>query len=72
MRCFPEPYTHSKSKIKVELNLSKFAAKSDLKNAIVFDTSDMAKKADLANKLDIGKLKNILVDLCKLSDLVKK
>ena len=66
MRCFPEPYTHSKSKIKVELNLSKFAAKSD------FDTSDMAKKADLANKLDIGKLKNILVDLSKLSDLVKK
>ena len=32
----------------------------------------MAKKADLANKLDIGKLKNILVDLSKLSDLVKK
>ena len=31
MSYFPEPCTHSKSKVKVELNLSNYAAKSDLK-----------------------------------------
>ena len=31
MSYFPEPCTHSKSKVKVELNLSHYAAKSDLK-----------------------------------------
>ena len=61
MSYFPEPHTHSKSRIELELDLSDDATKSDLKNTTGFDTSDFAKKADLANlesnfdKLDIDK-----------------
>ena len=33
MSYFPEPYTGSKNKIKVELYLANYAAKSDLKKA---------------------------------------
>ena len=49
--------------VKVELDLSNFATKTDLKNATKFDTSDFAKKIDLAHlksdvdKLDIDELK---------------
>ena len=66
MSYFPEPYTGSKNKIKVELDLSYYATKSNLKNATGVDTSDFAKKADLASlksdidALDIDKLKNVL------------
>ena len=38
MKCFPEPYTCSKSKIKVELGSSNHVRKSDFKNATVIDT----------------------------------
>ena len=41
MSYFP-PY--SKNKIGVELDLSNYATKSDLKNATVVDTSQFAKK----------------------------
>ena len=48
----------------VELYLSNYATKGDLKNATGIDTSDFGKNTDLANlkfdldKLDIDKLKN--------------
>ena len=42
-------YIHSNSKTKFELDLSNYAAESDLKNAKGVKTSDFAKKADLAN-----------------------
>ena len=45
MNYFPEPYTHSKNKIKVELALSNYATKCDLKNPAGFDASNFAKKA---------------------------
>ena len=45
MSYFPEPYTRSKNKIKVELELSNYATKSDLKSATGVDTSRLAKKA---------------------------
>ena len=51
--------------VKVKFNLSNYATKSNLKNATGVDTSDFAKKTDLANlkpdidKLDIDKLKNV-------------
>ena len=51
--------------LKFKLDLSNNAIKSDLKNAIGFDTFDFALKTDLANlksdvdKLDIDKLKNV-------------
>ena len=49
--------------VKLELDLSDFATKTDLKNATVVYTSFFAEKADLVNfksevdKLDIDKLK---------------
>ena len=45
MTYFPEPYPRSK-KIKVELDFSNYATKSDLKNEISIDTSKFAKKVD--------------------------
>ena len=61
---FPEPKS-SVGKLNVELDLSNYATKADLKNVTDVDTSDFVKKVDLANlksnvnKLDIDKLKNV-------------
>ena len=63
--------------MKVELDLSNYATKADLKNATGVDTFEFAKKVDLASlkseidKLDIGKLETTSVDLSKLNDAVK-
>ena len=63
--------------VKVELDLSNYATKADLKNATGVDTLKFAKKVDLASlkseidKFDIGKLETTSVDLSKLSDAVK-
>ena len=63
--------------MKVELDLSNYATKADLKNAAGVDTLKFAKKVDLASlkseidKFDIGKLETTSVDLSKLSDAVK-
>ena len=95
---FPEP-TSSGRKVKVELDLSNYVTKADLKNATCVYISDFDKKTYLANlmsnvdKLDIDKFKNVpngisslkskvdqlnigklqiaLVDISKLTDLVK-
>ena len=40
---FPEIYTHSKNKIKVELDLTNHATKSDFKKTAVIDISEFAK-----------------------------
>ena len=54
--------------MKVELDLSNYTTKTDLKNATGVDTSSFAKKTDLAKlksdveKLDIDKLKNELTN----------
>ena len=64
--------------VKVELDLSNYATKVDLKNATGVDTSDFAKKTDLANlkfdvdKLDINKLKNVPNNLSNLKSKVDK
>ena len=63
--------------LKVELDLSNYATKADLKNATGVNTWNFAKKDGFANlksetdKLDIGKLETTPVDLSKLSDTVK-
>ena len=68
---FPE----SKSlggKVKVELDLSNYATKADLKNATGIDTSSFPKNVDSANlksnlkKLSIDKLKNVPFSLSNL------
>ena len=74
-RCFKSnlKYDLTKNEKKVNLNLPNYGTKSDLKNA-TSDTSDFAKKADLAslktavdklNKSDV-KLKTVPVDLKKI------
>ena len=59
---FSEPKSLG-DRVKVELDLSNYATKADLKNATGVDTSKFAKKIDSADlksnfdKLDIDKLK---------------
>ena len=65
-------------RVKVELDLSNYATKADLKNATGVHTSKFAKKVDLANlksnedKLDIDKLKNVPTNLSNLKSKVDK
>ena len=74
---FPKPKS-LEAKVKVELDLSNYATKADLKNAAGFNTSDFAKKTDLANlksdvdKLDIDKLRNVQSNLGNLKSKVDK
>ena len=74
MNYFLEPYSRSKNKIKVELDLSNYATKSDLKNTAGVGTLLFAKKTDLAslkaNVDDSDKLKTVPVDLGKLNNAV--
>ena len=73
---FPKPKSFG-AKVKVELDLSNYATKADLKNA-TFDTSSFAKKTNLANlkpdvdKLDIDKLKKVPTKLNNLKSKVDK
>ena len=50
--------------MRVELDLSNYATKTDFKKETSYDTSDFAKKADLAS------LKTVPIDLSKLSYVV--
>ena len=75
-RNFPKPYDRFGGNVKVELDLSNYGAKADLKGATGADTSNLAAKSDLASlkaetdKIDIDKLKTVPVDLSKLSNVV--
>ena len=74
---FPEPKP-SGGRVKVELDLSNYATKADLKNATGGNTSKFAKKIDFAslkynvNKLDIDKLKNVPTNLNNFKSKVDK
>ena len=74
---FPEPNS-SGERVKIELDLSNYATKADLKSSTYVDTSKFAKKVDLANlksnvdKLDIPKLKNVPSNLNNLKSKVDK
>ena len=75
---FPKPFnSHFGDSIKVNIDLSNYATKTDLKNVAHVDTSRFALKTNLANlktevdKLDIDKLAPTPVDLSKLRDVVK-
>ena len=75
---FPKPYEPFGGDINVKVDLSNYATKTDIKNISHVDTSSFALKPNLAglktevDKLDIGKLVPVPVDLSKLSDVVKK
>ena len=79
---FP-PYNSSIENIKVELDLSNYAIKTDLKNITHVDISNYASNTNLAalktevDKTDTDKLKTVLNDFTKFSnnvnnDVVKK
>ena len=74
MSYFSEPYTCNKNKIKVELDLSNYVTKSDLKNTTGVDTSNFAKKmSDLASlKATIDKLEKLQSDISNLKRKVDK
>ena len=65
---FPEPKSFG-GRVKVELDLSNYATKTDLENATGVDTLSFAKNIDLAylksdiDKSYIDKLKNISTNL---------
>ena len=71
------PYKSSSNNIKVELDLTNYTTKNDLKNITYVDVSSFASKTNLAaletevDKIDTDKLKTIPVDLAKLTNAVK-
>ena len=83
MSTYYPPYKSSSNNIKVELELSNYATKNDLKNITHVDVSSFVSKTNLAalkteaDKIDVDKLKTTPIDLAKLTnavenDLVKK
>ena len=73
---FP-PYNNCSENIKVELDLSNYATKNDIKDITHVDTSSYALKTNLAalktevDKIDTDKLKIVPDDLAKLINVVK-
>ena len=71
------PYKSSSSNVKVELDLTNYATKADLKNITHVDVSSFASKTNLAalkievDKIDVDKLKTAPVDLAKLTNAVE-
>ena len=83
MSTYYPPYKSSSNNIKVELDLTNYTTKTELKNITHVDVSSFASKTNLAefktevDKIDVDKLKTAPIDLAKLSnvgnnDVVKK
>ena len=76
-KIFPKSFRSFRRNINVQVDLSNYAKKADIKNISHVDTSSFALKTDLANlktevdKLDIDKLVPVPTDLSKLSNVVK-
>ena len=70
-------YKSSGQNVKVELDLTNYATRADLKNITHVDVSSYASKTNLASlktevdKIDVDKLKTTPTDLDKLSNVVK-
>ena len=77
MSTYYPPYKSSGQNVKVELDLTNYATKTDLKNITHVDVSSYASKTNLAalkseiDKTDVDKLKTTPTDLAKLSNVVK-
>ena len=71
------PYKSSGNNVKVELDLTNYATKTDLKNITHVDASSFASKTNLAalktevDKIDTDKLKTAPTDLAKLTDAIE-
>ena len=77
MSAYYPPYRSSSNNVKVELDLTNYATKTDLKNITHVDVSSFASKTNLAalktevDKLDTDKLKTTPIDLSKFSNVVE-
>ena len=77
MSTYYPPYKSSSNNIKVELDLTNYATKTDLKNITHADVSSFASKTNLAalktevDKIDADKLKTTPIVLDRLRNLVK-
>ena len=83
MSAYYPPYRSSGNNVKVKLDLTNYATKTDLKDITHVDVSSFASKTNLAalmtevDKIDADKLKTTPTDLAKLTnaienDVVKK
>ena len=74
---FRRRYKRFDGDISVKVDLSNYATKADLKTVSHVDVSSFALKSNLASlktevdKIDSDKLKTVLVDVAKLSNVVK-
>ena len=70
------PYKSSSDNVNVELDLTNYATKTDLKNITHVDVSSFASKTNLAalktkvDKIDTDKLKTAVTDLAKLTNFI--
>ena len=77
MSTYYPPYKSSSNNIKIELDLTKYATKIDLKNITLTDVSSFASKTNLSalktkvDKIDVDKLKTVPDDSVKLSNVIK-
>ena len=77
MTTYYPPYKSSSNNVKVELDLSNYATKTDLKNVMHVDVSSFASKTNLAalktevDEIDADKLKTTPTDLAKLTNAVE-
>ena len=77
MSTYYPPYKSSSHNIKVELDLTNYATKTDLKNIAHTDVSSFASKTNLSalkaevDKIPIDKLRTVPDDSAKLNNVVK-
>ena len=77
MSTYYPPYKSSSNNINVELDLTNYATKTDLRNITHTDVSSFAGTTNLSalktevDKIDVDKLKTVPDDLAKLSNVVK-
>ena len=77
MSAYYPPYRSSSNNVKVKLDLTNYATKTDLKNITHVDVSSFASKNNLAalktevDKIDADKLKTTPTDLAKLTNAIE-
>ena len=77
MTTYYPPYKSSSNNVKVELHLTNYATKTNLKNITHVDVSSFASKTNLAalkteiDKIDTDKLKTAPTDLAKLTNAIE-
>ena len=77
MTTYYPPYKSSSNNVNVELELTNYATKTDLKNITHVDVRSFASKTNLAalktelDKIDTDKLKTAPTDLAKLTNVIE-